>query len=332
MQDYLVEMLVCPVCHGELDWLISERSNSRIEKGMARCNECSTEYPVQDGIGLFLTPDLRRDDLWEQVDSHLLQYLEQHPAVEKRLMETPVAEMAPADLFFRALLVEEGGDFREAQAIEKLADQGIYTADFRACAVAQIGYVVEQLSQSSGVTVDIASGRGYLVEELARSQMKTIVATDFSPRVLRRDRRFLEYFGLYDQVSLLAFDARRTPFRDRSVGMLTTNLGLPNIEQPQKLLPELRRIASGSFLAINHFYPEDDMGNADALREAGLSPLLYRQSALDHFSSAGWHVRTANECLGKAQPTPVGTILEGAGIDAFPVNETTLEWCVMVAH
>jgi len=332
LHNYLIEMLVCPICHRELEWDITERNNDRIETGVAHCQECSADYPIQEGIGLFLTPNLRRDDLWEQVDSNLMQYLGQHPEVERRLMDTPVDDVAPADLFYRALVLEERGDFEGAQVTEKLANEGIYTSDFRACAQRQINYVVEQLSQSSEVIVDLASGRGYLVKELARNLENPIVTTDFSPRVLRRDRHLLEYLGLYDQVSLLAFDARLTPFRDRSVQTLTTNLGLPNIEQPKKLLPELRRIVAGSFLAVSHFYPEDDEVNARALQEVGIGSFLYRRSALSQFSSAGWQVKIANSCPATAQPTPKGVILEGAGIDAFPVSETTLEWCVLVAH
>jgi hypothetical protein len=149
--------------------------------------------------------------------------------------------------------------------------------------------------------------------------------------VLRRDRLWLEFLGLYDQVSLLAFDARRTPFKDSAVGTLTTNVGLPNIEQPDDLLQELRRVVAGTFLAVHHFYPEDDEANAALIREVGIEPLLFRDSALECFAQAGWRVETANVCTGRALPTPTGVVLEGAGIDGLPVAETVLEWCVLVA-
>jgi ubiquinone/menaquinone biosynthesis C-methylase UbiE len=161
---------------------------------------------------------------------------------------------------------------------------------------------------------------------------RPIVATDFSPRVLRRDRQRFESFGLYDRVSLLAFDARRTPFRDGAVEQLTTNQGLPNIEEPGGLLSELRRVVAGTFMAIHHFYPEDDGANAAVLREYGLDALLFRPSMAGHFTAAGWQVEVANACLGKARPTPVGVVLEGTGIDGLPVAETVLEWCVLLAR
>jgi uncharacterized protein YbaR (Trm112 family)/SAM-dependent methyltransferase len=332
MHDYLIEMLACPACRGELAWTVTGRHGNRIETAEARCAACAAAYPVREGIGLFLTPELPRDDLWEQVDSHLTQYLREHPEVERRLMGVPLGELAPADQFFRALVLEERGEYARAKAAEDLANARLYTPEYLACLESQLNYVLERLSASDGPIVDLASGRGYLVEKLARRLERPIVATDFSPRVLRRDRRWLESLGLYDQVSLLAFDARRTPFKGDAVETLTTNLGLPNIEEPGDLLQELRRVVSGTFLAISHFFPGDDEANAAVIREVGLSTLLFRRTALACFAAAGWQVEVANVCRGKARPTPRSALLEGAGIDGLPVAETVLEWCVLVAH
>jgi uncharacterized protein YbaR (Trm112 family) len=332
MHELLLELLVCPVCHGNLEWDIVEHARGRIERGIARCAECPGEYPIQDGIGMFLTPDLQREDLWEQVDSALIQHLKEHPELESLLMDTPLEDVAPADRFFRALVLEERGDFEEAKRVEKLANEGIYTADYQRCALSQTDYVVAKLSGSEGLIVDLASGRGYLVEQMARFLDRPIVATDFSPRVLRRNRSHLESQGVYERVSLLAFDARRTPFRAGSVETLTTNLGLQNIEHPDELLSELRRIAAGPFLAISYFVPEDDEANLDMLKKYGLDQLQIRSSALEQFDRAGWQLEIANLCSGIAKPTPSGEILEGAGIDGFPVSETTLDWCVLIAN
>ncbi len=332
MHTYLLEMLECPVCHGELEWEISQREGQRIERAEARCQGCAAVYPVLEGVGLFLTPDLPRNDLWEQADSQLAKFLREHSEVEQRLMETPVDELAPADLFYRALVLEERGEYEAAKAIEEKANQGIYTEQYLACWESQRDYVIERLSESNSLVIDLASGRCYLVEEMARRLERPIVATDFSPRVLRQDQRRLESFGLYDQISLLAFDARRTPFRDGAVETLTTNVGLPNMEQPGNLLKELRRVVGGQFLTISHFYSEEDAANAMALREAGLSSLIFRNAAVGAFIAAGWEVEIVNECQGSAEPTPRSHVLGGAQIDAFPVQETMLEWCVLVAR
>jgi uncharacterized protein YbaR (Trm112 family) len=332
MHDHLIEMLECPVCHDELAWTIAERRGNRIETAEARCTACAAIYPVREGIGLFLTPELPRKDLWEQVDSRLIQYLREHPQVERRLMGVPLDTLAPADQLFRALVLDERGQYAEAKVAEELARRGVYTPDYTACWNSQCSYVIASLSASDGPIVDLASGRCYLVEELARRLERPIVATDFSPRVLQRNRRWLEFFGLYDQVSLLAFDARLTPFKDGAIETLTTNLGLPNIEEPGNLLQELRRIVAGTFLAISHFFPEDDETNVAAIDRLGRSAMLFRRAALEHFAAAGWQVKVTNVCSGQARPTPTSVVLEGIGIDTLPLAETVLEWCVLVAR
>jgi uncharacterized protein YbaR (Trm112 family) len=332
MHSYLIDMLECPACHGEFDWRINERDGNRIESAEARCTACAASYPVRDGIGIFLLPELSRNDLWEQVDSELAQYLQEHPDVERQLMGPPLSELSPADQFYRSHLLDERGDYAEAKVAEDMANTGLYTSEYLACWGRQVDYLIEQVSGSEGPIVDLASGRCYLVEELARRLERPVIATDFSPRVLRRDRRWLEFFGLYDRVSLLAFDVRRTPFKDGAVGSLTTNLGLPNIEEPGELLEELRRVVAGRFLAISFFYPEDDEVNGVVIREVGMGKLLLRRMALEAFAAAGWEVSIENTCVGKAEPTPAGVVLEGARVDRLPVAETELEWCVLVAN
>jgi SAM-dependent methyltransferase len=215
--------------------------------------------------------------------------------------------------------------------VEETAMRGLYTLDYLACWTGQFDYVIAQLAATSGPIVDLASGRCYLVETLANRLQRPVVASDFSPTVLQRNRYRLEHSGVYEAVSLLAFDARNTPFKTGSVTTLTTNLGLPNIEAPGALLSELRRIVSGVFLAISHFYAESDEANAPAIRAAQLDTLLYKRSALDKYRAAGWEVDVKNARIGAAQPTPQSNVLEGASIDGLPAAATDLEWCVLRA-
>ncbi len=332
MREYLMPLLECPLCHGELAWTISERNEDHVEKAEARCTSCAAGYPVREGIGGFLTPDLPRHDLWKEAESGLTAYLREHPQIERKLLKSPLGELAPADQFFRALVLEERGAFVDARKAETAAHAGLYTPEYLACWESQCTYVLDRLSSSSGPIVDLASGRCYLVERVAGKLNRPIVATDFSPQVLRRDRRLLEFLGLYDRTSLLAFDARRTPFRDKAVRTMTTNLGLANIESPGRLLDELRRVLSGELLAIMAFYPEEDEENKRAIQDLGLAPFLYQETTLELFTAAGFEVELANVRRGRALPTPKSELLEGAGIDALPVAATELTWCTLVAR
>jgi len=332
MQDFLIEMLECPSCHGELNWKVVQHQGDRVEEAEVSCKKCSGTYPIKEGIGLFLTPDLPRNDLWEQLDSQLIQYLHENPQIESKLMDVPLNTLNPADQFFRAQVLEERGEFAQAKATANFAYSKLYAPEYLKCNNAQINYLIAQLSIFDDPIIDLASGRGDLAELLVRKLNQPIVFTDFSPQILRRNRRWLDFFGLYERVSLLAFDARRSPFKDGAIKVMTTNLGLINIEEPENLLIELRRIISGKFFAISHFYQEDDKVNAEAIKKVGLDQFLFRKPALNSFCKAGWQVKMENMMIGKAYPTPKGEVIEGAGIDAFPVTETKLEWGVLVAQ
>ena len=65
------------------------------------------------------------------------------------------------------MVEEERGDFAAAARAEALATDGLYTVEYRTCSDAQRAYVVEKVSAYEGPVVDLASGRGYLVERLA---------------------------------------------------------------------------------------------------------------------------------------------------------------------
>ena len=189
---------------------------------------------------------------------------------------------------------------------------------------------VERLSSGTGPVIDLASGAGGLIEEMARNLTRPVVATDFSPTILRRARRRLEHFGLYGDVSLVAFDARRTPFRDGSIKTMTSYVGLSNLRDPGTVLDELRRIIDGEFLSICHFFDLADEANARAIRELRLD-YLYRGATTEAFTNAGWRAEVANSVLARAEPTPRSVLL-GAGIDGLPVTETELEFCVLMAQ
>jgi ubiquinone/menaquinone biosynthesis C-methylase UbiE len=170
-----------------------------------------------------------------------------------------------------------------------------------------------------------------LVEKIASQLGRPVIATDFSPSVLRRDRKYFQFLELDNLVSFLAFDARKTPFKNGSIDFMTTNLGLPNIEHPGDLLSELLRIISGTLLAISNFYPQEDDLNRNAITQAGIEAFVYKDSAMQYFSATGWSAKVENSCVSSALPTPASDIFDGARADGLPVAPTILEWCTIRA-
>jgi len=162
-----------------------------------------------------------------------------------------------------------------------------------------------------------------LVELLVDAVHGRVLATDLSPRTLRRVRAA---YG----VGVAALDARQMPFGDGVVPTMTTFVGIANVEQPGELMRELRRVVGRRLLAICSFYPEGD-GNADAIAATDSGLVLYREPFLRGLGEAGFDVRVLASCAARAEPTPRGVLLEGATIDALPVVATDLEWALVEA-
>ena len=59
MRIELMEILVCPMCRGGLDLIVTERDGDEIVAGVLRCTGCQEEYPIQDTIPNMLPPSLR---------------------------------------------------------------------------------------------------------------------------------------------------------------------------------------------------------------------------------------------------------------------------------
>lgn len=331
MLDDLTKILVCPACHGALDWRGSKRIGHRIVEGKAVCSVCRATYPIHEGICAFLPSHSNPEDLWEQADREIAGFLKDEPVRAQRLLGTPLESLSPTDMLVRGFLHEARQEFGAAKKAVDRAVEGMYTPEFLAASKGQIQFIRERIVGCTGPVVDLASGRGSLLEVLLAGASREIVGTDLSTRVLLRDRRFFDFLGSGSNLSLLAFDARHTPFADRSVPTLVTYVGLANIENPGTLLRELRRVVSGEFLATTIFYPEAEGPNTDMIRQLKLEPLLYRRPAVRQFEEAGFSVQISHSILARARPTPPGVIMHEVRPDRLPVVETELECCTLVA-
>ncbi len=55
-----MEILVCPVCKGELQLAVEEEDGDEIVIGSLFCAACDEAYPIEDTIPNLLPPELRR--------------------------------------------------------------------------------------------------------------------------------------------------------------------------------------------------------------------------------------------------------------------------------
>lgn len=57
MKDSLLEILVCPVCHGPLELKDVERIDKEINAGLLFCARCNYGYKIVEGIPNLLPPE-----------------------------------------------------------------------------------------------------------------------------------------------------------------------------------------------------------------------------------------------------------------------------------
>jgi uncharacterized protein YbaR (Trm112 family) len=60
MQQQLMEILVCPICKGELELKVEKEDAGEIVTGSITCSNCRERYPIEDGIPNMLPPDQRQ--------------------------------------------------------------------------------------------------------------------------------------------------------------------------------------------------------------------------------------------------------------------------------
>ena len=56
----LMDILVCPVCKGDLDLTVDDENEKEIVSGSLFCQKCDERYPIEDTIPNLLPPDMRR--------------------------------------------------------------------------------------------------------------------------------------------------------------------------------------------------------------------------------------------------------------------------------
>lgn len=261
-------------------------------------------------------------DRWAETESGLLAFLRDHPDIERALLDVPLEQLNGADAYLRASVLSERGE--AAADAYRYADEACYRPEFRAARDDALEGLLEHVAGGEGLVVDVATGRGGLLERLVASTSRPLVATDVSPHVLRATERRIP------GPRYLVADALSLPFEEGEVSTVVTHLGLANVPQGRALLRELRRVGR-EFVGTHLFYSADDAPNQAAARELGLEELLTRESALDALAEAGWDASLEYAREVPASPTPTSALVPGLGIDGLPIRDTRVVWCVLRA-
>jgi SAM-dependent methyltransferase/uncharacterized protein YbaR (Trm112 family) len=327
MHKPVLDRLVCAACRGDVNWQVAAAEAGDVLSATAACASCGATYEVRDGVAILAPFDAQ--DIWRDSTRGLADALAAEPATRQALMGVPLFDLNGADLVFRAMVHEARGELAAAAQAIATADPLLYGAEQRACRDALLAACVRHCAASDWV-LDVASGRGTLVELLARAGIP-VVASDLSAVAMLRLRARMADAGLTDMVDCLVADAAALPFADASIPAATTYVGLQNIPDPRPALAELRRACNGAFRNVGYGYPPDDAANRAALTDLGFTATADLDSLSSAAASAGWATAVLEECRSRAQPTPRGEVIADGAVDALPVSATTLEWYLLEA-
>jgi uncharacterized protein len=79
MKKSLLQLVVCPLCHGSLSCRSFEETDDTVESGWIICDACHTTYPLIGAIPRLLPPALQ-SMLWEMHPEFFRTYDERLPA------------------------------------------------------------------------------------------------------------------------------------------------------------------------------------------------------------------------------------------------------------
>ena len=331
MFKFLKEMLVCPECHGELIWEITDENDIHIIEAKIKCHDCNKIYAVKNGVGCFVEYVKSSDDGWQNEENWLNNLLAENPDIREKLMTTDIEEMNAADIMVRAKICRKEGNVAEADRLGKFWFKKAYKNEQIEAIFGQIDYIVNLLKDEKNIILDVASGEGGIVQKFLENTDTRIVSSDISFHVMEKAKESAEEKGYGDRVSYIAFDLNKTPFRDKSINIMTSLFGLQSVVSPVRIFEEIRRICDGKLYSACVFCCDENSKNVKLLEESGEDSMIIKDKYIEEFDKVGFTSIVKNSIITFNEPTPVGEIAKGVIIDGFPVEADDFEYAVVIS-
>jgi len=329
VQRELLELLICPVCRGELTWSVREEQGGDVLAAQGTCPG-GHAYEIRDGVAGMLAAG--GPDPWEENVSGIERALAEHPEIAQALFAPQPDALGPADRFLRVQLLQARGQFDLAEEEYEKAAEAVYGRASVEATSAAVATAVRTLATGEGPILDIASGPGTLVRELLGQSARPVIATDISAWVLRRLRAQAAALGLpVGRLSLLVCDARRLPLRDGAVQDISTMEGIGNVAfaaamesrrlrrgAALELLAEWRRVGT-RLTSVQSLLSPWNVVHRVVLGYLGAAALLYPAPLRALLAAAGWRAVSETGITLVHRPTPRSELLRGTRIDGLPL-------------
>ncbi|MEM3579800.1 MAG: class I SAM-dependent methyltransferase [Candidatus Bathyarchaeia archaeon] len=206
MHNKLLKVLVCPICKTPLTFN-GETSEYRLVNGILECGK-GHMYQVKEEIGLIKDAKLSAGEFEWKVD-----------VIDERRYDEIQRQYA-------SYLRED-----QKAALEKLKEKLAH-------------YVIASFKESNDMILDIASGMGTFILQLARNspEKMLIIGTDIDEKPLRGTMNKAKKAGFYSKLSLVVTDAKHLAFKNESFQTISSFFGFDNIPETVLALKECFRV------------------------------------------------------------------------------------------
>lgn len=322
MHIKLIEQLICPVCKKELQWNILQRNNVHIIEGFAKCFRCETTYPVKDGIAVFLPGKWQNVKIWERseriVSSKRGVFAENQSATEEKLNSHSANEI----LVKICLRNEQGEVSNEELYDEYMKTKGMPDTLYKLSLLAQ--KCANEVDDSDYV-LDFASGKCILAGMLADLKKCCIIISDINPIIVLQSKLELEKYNCHENLSFMAFDIKKCPFKDKSIHTITTLLGLQNIVPYIGVMEEINRIAD-IFFNISAYLTEKLPSNIQVLDKFHMTDVWVKDKFKIITDQLGWQGKQIYTTMDLAKGISREEIETRFAVMKFPVEDEILEY------
>jgi demethylmenaquinone methyltransferase/2-methoxy-6-polyprenyl-1,4-benzoquinol methylase len=126
------------------------------------------------------------------------------------------------------------------------------------------------------VALDIATGTGELAFEMVRQGARTVIGADFCIEMLHAAKHKAARAGMSGRVALIAADAMRLPFADRTFDCIVNGFMIRNVANLRETFAELWRVlrTGGRLVCLDLTAPRGPLRRFFALYIAAFVPLL----------------------------------------------------------
>ena len=219
-----------------------------------KCLGCGSEYERRMGVYSILYEDMGEDygfSAWEFDESDI-----QKSADEFRAFREKYESCLTSDC--------------------KLAEQRLDEA------------VREHIEDCRGVAVDIATGRGMLLDLVMEWNPElNLIGTDIDARILAVTK-LVRNCG--ENVSFVGCDGRHIALKNGSVDHVFSFVGIANMPEPEKAISEVYRILKkgGTFIYKGLFMDRESEGMRDLAERFGLGRIMDIELLTELFVNAGF--------------------------------------------